>query len=287
MIEMDEWSWQKKLGKRVQGMARKSGEQWTLQSIFKRGVNADGTSTSAIPGPVTIEEKAQKKNDVKARSMLLMAFPNEHLLTFSQYKDVKTLFEAIQARIDGNDAIKKTQRTLLKQIINKVDTASIQVSIVSTPVSSYDNTANLSDATVFEVAVSFAEHESKKVLPANWECRSLRNQESRPRNQDSSRKTVNVEDTSSKAMVAIDGVGFDWSYMVDDEAPTNMALMAQTWRIEFSKSKFDLATYKRGLASVEEQLIFYNKNEVLFCDQIVVLKRDASFRDSEITAINL
>nr|GEX37230.1 reverse transcriptase domain-containing protein [Tanacetum cinerariifolium] len=34
------------------------------------------------------------------------------------------------------------------------------------------------------------------------------NQESRPRNQDSSRKTVIVEDTSSKAIVAIDGVGY-------------------------------------------------------------------------------
>nr|GEY93859.1 hypothetical protein [Tanacetum cinerariifolium] len=51
------------------------------------------------------------------------------------------------------------------------------------------------------------------------------------RNQDSSRKTVIVEDTSPKAMVAIDGVGFDWSYMADDEVPTNMALM------DFSDSK--------------------------------------------------
>nr|GEW16550.1 ribonuclease H-like domain-containing protein [Tanacetum cinerariifolium] len=58
--------------------------------------NADGTSTSTISGPVTAEEKAQKKNDVKARSMMLMALPNEHLLTFSQYKDAKTLFEARQ-----------------------------------------------------------------------------------------------------------------------------------------------------------------------------------------------
>ncbi|GJW17532.1 hypothetical protein Tco_0024968, partial [Tanacetum coccineum] len=29
--------------------------------------NADGTSTSQIPGPVTADEKTQKKNDVKAR----------------------------------------------------------------------------------------------------------------------------------------------------------------------------------------------------------------------------
>ncbi|GKA68040.1 hypothetical protein Tco_0767957 [Tanacetum coccineum] len=37
------------------------------------------------------------------------------------------------------------------------------------------------------------------------ECRGPRNQDSRNRNQDSSRRTVNVEETSSKAMVAIDG----------------------------------------------------------------------------------
>nr|GEW25545.1 ribonuclease H-like domain-containing protein [Tanacetum cinerariifolium] len=55
----------------------------------------------------------------------------------------------------------------------------------------------------------------------------------RPRNQDSSRKTVNVEDTSSKAMVAIDRAGFDWSNMADDEAPTNMALMAFSDSEEF------------------------------------------------------
>nr|GEY24382.1 ribonuclease H-like domain-containing protein [Tanacetum cinerariifolium] len=67
-------------------------------------------------GPVTAEEKAQKKNDVKARSMLLTALLNEYLLTFSQYKDAKTLFEAIQARFGGNDATKKTQKTLLKQM---------------------------------------------------------------------------------------------------------------------------------------------------------------------------
>ncbi|GJW47277.1 ribonuclease H-like domain-containing protein [Tanacetum coccineum] len=125
------------------------------------------------------------------------------------------------------------------------------------------------------------------------EYRNPRNQESRPRNQDSSRRTVNVEDTSSKAMVAIDGAGFNWSYMADEEVPTNLALMAfsdsevhnnktcsntclksfetlkthlDNLRVEFNKSEFNLATYKRGLASAEEQLVFYKKNEVM--DQI-------------------
>ncbi|GJZ64036.1 hypothetical protein Tco_0620457 [Tanacetum coccineum] len=46
------------------------------------------------------------------------------------------------------------------------------------------------------------------------------------RSQDNLRRTVKIEDTSSKAMVAIDGAGFDWSYMIEEEVPTNMAHMA-------------------------------------------------------------
>nr|GEZ01007.1 putative ribonuclease H-like domain-containing protein [Tanacetum cinerariifolium] len=51
-------------------------------------------------------------------------------------------------------------------------------------------------------------------------------QENRTRYQETTRRTVNGEDTSSKAMMEINGAGFDWSYMADDEAPTNMAFMA-------------------------------------------------------------
>ncbi|GKF98557.1 ribonuclease H-like domain-containing protein, partial [Tanacetum coccineum] len=50
------------------------------------------------------------------------------------------------------------------------------------------------------------------------ECRNPKNQENRSRSQDSSRRTVNVEESSSKAMLAIDGTGFDWSYMAQEEA---------------------------------------------------------------------
>ncbi|GKA08949.1 retrovirus-related pol polyprotein from transposon TNT 1-94 [Tanacetum coccineum] len=65
--------------------------------------------------PVTAKEKTNKKNDVKARSLLLMDLPNEHQLTFSQYPDAKTMFAAIETRFRGNAATKKTQKTLLKQ----------------------------------------------------------------------------------------------------------------------------------------------------------------------------
>nr|GEW02970.1 hypothetical protein [Tanacetum cinerariifolium] len=55
---------------------------------------------------------------------------------------------------------------------------------------------------------------------------TAKNQDSRSWNQDSSKKTVNVEETPPNAMVSIDGVCFDWSYMAEDDVPTNMALMA-------------------------------------------------------------
>ncbi|GJX39076.1 hypothetical protein Tco_0252379, partial [Tanacetum coccineum] len=78
--------------------------------------NDEGTSTTLIPGLVTADKKVQKKNDVKASSMLLMALPNENLMTFNQFKDAKTLFAAIQTRFGGNEATMKTHKTLLKQM---------------------------------------------------------------------------------------------------------------------------------------------------------------------------
>ncbi|GKC96526.1 hypothetical protein Tco_1161968 [Tanacetum coccineum] len=72
-----------------------------------------GTSVTKMSVPITGEEKTNNKNDVMARSLLLMALPNEHQLTFSQYIDAKTMFTTIETRFGGNEATKKTQKTLL------------------------------------------------------------------------------------------------------------------------------------------------------------------------------
>ncbi|GJR64006.1 putative ribonuclease H-like domain-containing protein [Tanacetum coccineum] len=71
------------------------------------------------------------------------------------------------------------------------------------------------------------------------ECRGPRNQDNRSRNQDSSRRTINVEEISSKALLVINGAGFDWSFMADEEVPTNMALMAFSDSEEFQQLKFE------------------------------------------------
>ncbi|GKD32553.1 putative reverse transcriptase domain-containing protein [Tanacetum coccineum] len=102
----------------------------SFKPVAQTTTNTDGTSTSTIPGVVNAEEKIQKKNDLKAGSILMMTLPSEHLLTFNQYKDAKTLFEAIEARFGGKEATKKTQKTLLKQMYENFNASSSE-SLVS------------------------------------------------------------------------------------------------------------------------------------------------------------
>ncbi|GJV35943.1 hypothetical protein Tco_1408420 [Tanacetum coccineum] len=92
---------------------------YTLWEIIENGnapivtKTVDGKET-VIP-PTSVEEKAQRRAELKARSTLLMALPNEHQLKFNSYKDVKTLMQAIKNRFGGNTATKKTQKNFLKQ----------------------------------------------------------------------------------------------------------------------------------------------------------------------------
>ncbi|GJR53195.1 hypothetical protein Tco_1403716 [Tanacetum coccineum] len=58
--------------------------------------------------PTTVEEKAQKRLEMKARSTLMMGIPNEHQLMFNSIKDTKLLLEAIEKRFGGNAVIKKS-----------------------------------------------------------------------------------------------------------------------------------------------------------------------------------
>nr|GEY83158.1 hypothetical protein [Tanacetum cinerariifolium] len=64
---------------------------------------------------ITTEDMQRKKNDVKARTTLLLSLPDEHQLRFSKYKTEKELSAAILKTFGGNAAIKKRKKNLLKQ----------------------------------------------------------------------------------------------------------------------------------------------------------------------------
>ncbi|GKB80938.1 hypothetical protein Tco_0947833 [Tanacetum coccineum] len=97
--------------------------------------------------------------------------------------------------------------------------------------------------------------------------------------------------TSLKAMLAIDYVGFEWSDMAEEQVQTNMALMAfsdsecDDLVIKLNQTEFIAATYKTGLATIEEQLITYRNNEVLFSEEVAVLKREVAYKDYKIKVL--
>ncbi|GJT31680.1 putative ribonuclease H-like domain-containing protein [Tanacetum coccineum] len=132
------------------------------------------------------------------------------------------------------------------------------------------------------------------------ECGAPKSKEGQFRNQDNTRKQGNNEDTS-KAMLAIDGVGFDWSDMTEELVQTNIYLMAfsdsevytdktcsktclknyETLKKQYDdliakqhQTEFKAITYKIGLDTVKAQLVTYRKKEILFSEEVDVLKRE-------------
>nr|GEX92359.1 reverse transcriptase domain-containing protein [Tanacetum cinerariifolium] len=65
--------------------------------------------------PKTEAHKLARKNELKAKSTLLLAIPDEHLLKFHSINDAKSLWEAIKKRVGGNKESKKMHKTILKQ----------------------------------------------------------------------------------------------------------------------------------------------------------------------------
>ncbi|GJS24088.1 ribonuclease H-like domain-containing protein [Tanacetum coccineum] len=146
------------------------------------------------------------------------------------------------------------------------------------------------------------------------ECRAPREN----RNIEPVRRDVTVETIETKALVAQDELRYDWSDQAK-EGPTNFALMAYTssgstsssssdYKVstcskaclksyetlkehydnltkDFNKSQLNVGAYKAGLESVEARLDVYKKNEVVFEEDIKILKLDIKLRDNALTEL--
>nr|GFC62359.1 hypothetical protein [Tanacetum cinerariifolium] len=101
-------------------------EHYALWEVIEFGdsyvVPVNTTTTDTTSGEksgrtvtLTAEDMHRKKNDVKARTTLLLSLSDEHQLRFSKYKTTRELWAAILKTFGGNEATKKTKKNLLKQ----------------------------------------------------------------------------------------------------------------------------------------------------------------------------
>ncbi|GJY99064.1 ribonuclease H-like domain-containing protein [Tanacetum coccineum] len=153
------------------------------------------------------------------------------------------------------------------------------------------------------------------------ECRAPRNQGNRNayaryRNRDNNIRTIPVESSDAlvvqdNALFVQDGLGYDWSYVAQDE-PTKFALIAYTsgsntevqscskncaktyeklqkqfdeQRQTLNKANLEIVAYQLGLESVVAQLIVHQKNEVVYEEKIVVLEFEVKDKGNAITRL--
>ncbi|GKB97490.1 hypothetical protein Tco_0983627 [Tanacetum coccineum] len=301
-------------------------------------------------------EKTCKKNDVKARSLLFMALPNEHQLTFDHYVDAQSMFAVIKARFRGNEATKKTQKTLLKQqyenfsassselfdsIFNRLQRLVSRLAILGvvtppedlnvkflrslpsewdTHVVVWMNKPDFDTMGLDDLYNNFkiVEQKVKKYVGASNDDKNLSFVTTSGASSTNNINTVNLEVSAATTKVntasnEICTASFSYKTdphdMAEEEIQANMDLMAfsdsevtnnkscsksclknykdlkkkyDDLLIKLGDTDFKAATYKRGLATLEGQIVKYKEHEVLFSEEIALLKRSVGSKEYEL-----
>ncbi|GJZ02263.1 hypothetical protein Tco_0520224 [Tanacetum coccineum] len=238
--------------------------------------------------PKTAQALLQRQKERKAKSTLLLAIPDEYQLRFHDIKDAKTLWATIKIKWSTIDM--KT-RALDQDNLEEMD-IKWQVAMLSMRVKHfYKKTGR-------KLIFNGKEHvgfDKAKVECFNChrrchfarECKASRNQWNKNgdvgyRSRDNTRRTVPVETSNAlvvqdNALIVQDGLGYDWSYIAQDEL-TEFALMAYT----SNSSGFDT---KLGLESVEAQLVVHQKKEVVYEEKIAVLEFEVKDKGNAVTRL--
>ncbi|GJZ60635.1 hypothetical protein Tco_0616451 [Tanacetum coccineum] len=246
---------------------------------------------------ITTKDMQKRRNDVKARTTPLLALPDEHQLRFSKYDNAKELWEAILKTFGGNEATKKKKKNQLKQQYGNfkvegsrksevptasVQTASVQVSTASIDVTvaslSYDNVCayiatqsngsqikykditQIDDDDIEEMDIKW--NLALLSMRADRECKASRSQDRGKR--ESYKKDPKVEEPAPKALIAIDGIRWDWSYMADEDenhalmaddvVPTEFALIAMSSSSSSSDNERDVEIRDNKIESLKNEL---------------------------------
>nr|GEV27151.1 reverse transcriptase domain-containing protein [Tanacetum cinerariifolium] len=232
------------------------------------------------------EEEDRKKNDVKARTTLLLSLPDEHQLRFSKYKTTRELWAAILKTFGANEATKKTKKNLLKQQYGNFRAEGSET--LEQTFSRLQDINQIDEDDMEEMDIKwnmallsmridkFWKRTGKKISIQGSDVAGIQDRGRR----DNFRQGSKAEEQAPKALMAIDGVGWDWSYMAnnredhaliaDEEAPTKFALVANT----STESKvFDNSLCsKDSSAQVESRLVEYKEKEVKYIEKIRTLE---------------
>ncbi|GJW95352.1 hypothetical protein Tco_0175024 [Tanacetum coccineum] len=100
---------------------------YPILEVIQRGNGLVGVSTNTnglikVLPPKTTEEILARERERKARTTLLMALPEDHLVKFHKMTDAKQMWEAIKSRFGRSVESKKMQKYILKQQFEGVST---------------------------------------------------------------------------------------------------------------------------------------------------------------------
>ncbi|GJS82134.1 putative ribonuclease H-like domain-containing protein [Tanacetum coccineum] len=251
----------------------------------------NGTSVTKMSVPVTAEEKTNKKNDVNARSLLLMALPNEHQLTFSmhQAQSLLTLFSTSSRDVDNRLAIgcaHLSRKTLNSNFLSSlppewnthvvvwmnkpsIDDLYNNFKIVEQKVKKYVGASSGAQNLAFMIApklcylkvstASFSDNVVYAFMFENPNGSNLLHQYLEQIEAIDLKWQLSLLSMRAKRELKHQRQqeGFDWSDMAEEQVQTNMALIA------FSNSE----------------------NEVLFSEEVTVLNREVACKDYEINVL--
>nr|GEW48648.1 ribonuclease H-like domain-containing protein [Tanacetum cinerariifolium] len=192
---------------------------------------------------LTAEDMQKKKNDVKARTTLLLCLPDEHQLRF------KWLMHTIVWRNRSD-----LDTMSLDDLYNHLKVYESEVQKKSEP-----NSQNMA-------FISSAKHSSR-----NEDCNTACVPTASTNVPTASTSVATISQDTACAYIASqssDRVGWDWSYMANDEE--DHALVAD----EVAPIEFTLManTNAERLAQVESRLVEYKEREVKYCEKIRTLE---------------
>ncbi|GKD67341.1 hypothetical protein Tco_1309449 [Tanacetum coccineum] len=247
---------------------------YTLWEIIENGnapiVTKIVNGKETIIPPTSVEEKAQRRAELKARSTLLMALPNEHQLKFNSYKDAKTLMQAIENRFGG-----ATRALIPQPSIPQLDNEDLQ-QINLDDLEEMDLWWNITMLTMR--AKRFLKNTGRKLDMANKEIIGF--------DKEPTRRTVPVEETTSNALVSqCDGFRYDWSDQSEEECVKDLKKQNEQLVKDLRTARISTVSYKTGLESVEARLLFFKKNECVYEEDIELLKHEIYLRDLDITEL--